>query len=137
MLDNKKVLSENLTRLLATRSESRLDLSRKMGVADGSLGRIKYGTGNPTLEALEGIARFFRLEVWHLFIPNLDPLNPPKLPGSGPEVETWPFRRIDIRSFQTLPEAEKNFVEGRLAEAISAAADSTKKSDRRNGGKAA
>lgn len=92
-----------------------------MGVADGSLGRIKYGTGNPTLDALEGIARFFRLEVWHLFVPGLDPTKPPQLPGTGDEPTSWPFQRIDYASVKHLSEPDKAYVEGRLAEALSAA----------------
>lgn len=119
MLDNRKILADNLTRLLATRDESRLSLSKKMGVADGSLGRIKYGTGNPTLEALESIARFFRLEVWHLFIPDLDPKNPPPLPGGEARSPAWPFRHIDPQSLERLSERDIGYVEGRLVEALS------------------
>ncbi|NLZ10864.1 helix-turn-helix domain-containing protein [Neopusillimonas aromaticivorans] len=126
MLDNRKILADNLTRLLATRDESRLSLSRKIGVADGSLGRIKYGTGNPTLEALENIAKFFRLEVWHLFVPDLDPKNPPPLPGNKSDAQDWPFQRIDIRSVNSLSELDKAYIEGRLAEAISTAGISQK-----------
>lgn len=120
MLDSRKILSKNLTRLLATRDGSRLALSKQMGVADGSLGRIKYGTGSPTLETLEGIARFFRLEVWQLFIPDLDPGAPPTLPNSD-QPTTWPFGRIDPRDVQRLSESDKSYVEGRLAEALSTA----------------
>jgi hypothetical protein len=54
MLDTKKTLAENLKLLLDRRADvSRLDLSRQMQVADGTLGRIKYGTGNPTIEVLD------------------------------------------------------------------------------------
>ncbi|WP_186137361.1 helix-turn-helix domain-containing protein [Burkholderia gladioli] len=58
--------------LLARRDDvSRLELSRQMGVADGTLGRIKYGTGNPTVEVLDQIASFFKIETWRLLLPNL------------------------------------------------------------------
>ncbi|PVX77195.1 hypothetical protein [Paraburkholderia unamae] len=68
----KKVLSDNLTTLLESRPDiSRLNLSKQIKVADGSLGRIKYGTGNPTIETLEDIARFFKVEAWQLLAPNL------------------------------------------------------------------
>jgi transcriptional regulator with XRE-family HTH domain len=72
MLDIKKILAENLTTLLATRSDiSRLELSRQMKVGDGTLGSIKYGKGNPTVEVLDQIASFFKLEAWQLLAPNL------------------------------------------------------------------
>ena len=72
MLDNtKKALSENLSALLQKYPDvSRLDLSRRMHVADGTLGRIKYGTGNPQLENICQIAEFFKLQPWQLLIPD-------------------------------------------------------------------
>lgn len=67
----KQALSDNLTALLKKHSHmSRLDLSKRMQVADGTLGRIKYGTGNPQLENLIQIANFFKLQPWQLLIPN-------------------------------------------------------------------
>jgi transcriptional regulator with XRE-family HTH domain len=72
MLDAKKILADNLSALLESRPDiSRLDLSKQMKVADGTLGRIKYGTGNPGVEVLEQIARFFRIETWQLLAPDL------------------------------------------------------------------
>lgn len=72
MLDTKKILSENMKRLLERRADvSRLDLSRQMKVADGTLGRIKYGTGNPTIEVLDQIAQFFKVDAYNLLMPNL------------------------------------------------------------------
>jgi len=71
---SKDALSANLTALLDTRSDvSRLNLSKMMGVADGTLGRIKYGTGNPTIEVLDQIASFFRVPSWTLLRPTEDP----------------------------------------------------------------
>ena len=65
--NSKPVLARHLTELLASRPEkSRLDHSKVMGVADGTLGRIKYGTGNPTLESLDQIANYFRVRTWEL-----------------------------------------------------------------------
>jgi transcriptional regulator with XRE-family HTH domain len=72
MLDTKKALADNLKVLLDRRADvSRLDLSRQMKVADGTLGRIKYGTGNPTVEVLDQIAHFFKIDTWRLLMPNL------------------------------------------------------------------
>lgn len=68
--DTKKALADNLTDLLHKYpAVSRLDLSRKMKVADGTLGRIKYGTGNPQLENLCHIAEFFKIKPWQLLVP--------------------------------------------------------------------
>lgn len=72
MLDTKRILRDNLTVLLARRSDkSRLNLSREMKVGDGTLGSILYETGNPTLAVLETIACFFGLETWQLLSPDL------------------------------------------------------------------
>ncbi|MCA8075357.1 helix-turn-helix domain-containing protein [Burkholderia cepacia] len=72
MLDTKKILAANLTELLERRPDiSRLNLSKQIHVADGTLGRIKYGTGNPTVEILDQIARFFKVEAWQLLAPDL------------------------------------------------------------------
>ena len=80
MLDIKLILSQNVTKLLDTRRDiSRLDLSKQMGVADGTLGRIKYGTGNPNAETIEQIAYFFRFEPWQLLVKGFDPKKPPLL----------------------------------------------------------
>lgn len=68
--NSKPVLAANLSALLETRSDvSRLELSKRMGVADGTLGRIKYGTGNPTVEVLDQIAGFFNIRTWQLLKP--------------------------------------------------------------------
>jgi transcriptional regulator with XRE-family HTH domain len=83
MLDTKKILADNLTELLSRRPDvSRLNLSKQIHVADGTLGRIKYGTGNPTVEILESIARFFKIEAWQLLVPDLGDrlLSPPSEP---------------------------------------------------------
>jgi transcriptional regulator with XRE-family HTH domain len=67
--DSNAVLSEHLNRLLATTDGARLEISRRMGVADGTLGRIKYGRGNPTLDVVDRIAKYFRVEPWTLIQP--------------------------------------------------------------------
>lgn len=72
MLDTKKILAKNLSGLLDSRPDiSRLSLSKQMQVADGTLGRIKYGNGNPTVEVLDQIARFFKKEAWQLLAPDM------------------------------------------------------------------
>lgn len=39
-----------------------------MDVADGTLGRIKYATGNPQLDNICQIAEFFKLSPWQLLV---------------------------------------------------------------------
>lgn len=67
--DVKRNLADNLTHLLGRFPDvSRLELARRMSVADGTLGRIKYGTGNPQLDNLCQIAEYFKLKPWQLLI---------------------------------------------------------------------
>lgn len=73
MPDVKEILAQSVARLLETRPDiSRLNLSKLMGVADGTLGRIKYGTGNPNVETVEQIARYFKFEAWQLLVAGFD-----------------------------------------------------------------
>lgn len=72
LANSNAVLSERLTTLLDNASEARIKLAKRMRVADGTLGRIKYGQGNATLEVLDRIAAFFRLEPWELIKPASD-----------------------------------------------------------------
>lgn len=43
-----------------------------MGVADGTLGRIKYGKANPTLDVVDQIAHYYRIPAWRLIQPDSD-----------------------------------------------------------------
>lgn len=40
-----------------------------MNVSDGTLGRMKYGTANPTLDVLCNLSNFYRIEPWQLLVP--------------------------------------------------------------------
>ena len=106
---SKQTLATNLTQLLATKSEmSRLALSKHMGVADGTLGRIKYGTGNPTVEVLDQIADFFKMPSWQLLKPR-------------EEASPDPFAKLIAmstpRSRTALDAISRAAEEGRLTEA--------------------
>jgi transcriptional regulator with XRE-family HTH domain len=117
MLDTRKVLQENLKALLATRPEtSRLNLSREMKVADGTLGSILYGTGNPTVEILEAIARFFELETWQLLSPELGRSSgvPHNRARSG-HPEYWPFVSITPSNFNALRDEDRDEIEHQIA----------------------
>lgn len=67
--DSNQALTANLNRLLEGQELSRIELARRMRVADGTLGRIRYGTANPTIDVLERIARYFRVKPWELLRP--------------------------------------------------------------------
>ncbi|HEY0201128.1 MAG TPA: helix-turn-helix transcriptional regulator [Burkholderiaceae bacterium] len=67
--DSNQVLSDHLNRLLSGSEVARIELAKRMGVADGTLGRIKYGKGNPTIDVVDKIARFYRVQPWELLRP--------------------------------------------------------------------
>lgn len=67
--DSNRALTAHLSRLLEGQGLSRMALSKRIGVADGTLGRIKYGTGNPTIDVIDKIARYFRVKPWELLQP--------------------------------------------------------------------
>lgn len=76
------ILSERLSELLEARSDlSRMDHAELMGVSDGTLGRIKYGIGNPTLDVVDAIARYFRVPTWRLL--------QPRSAETADEAEAW------------------------------------------------
>lgn len=112
MLDTKKILSRNVSQLLDTRADtSRLKLSKQMGVADGTLGRIKYGTGNPNIETLEAIARFFRVQPWHLLIEDFDIKSLPKLASKTEITNDLSQEEKDlIATVRALREPERTYL---------------------------
>ncbi|SSW67258.1 hypothetical protein AVE30378_02530 [Achromobacter veterisilvae] len=121
MPDVKEILAQSVTKLLETRQDiSRLNLSKLMGVADGTLGRIKYGSGNPNVETVQQIARFFKFEAWQLLVSGFDPLKPPALDtsSSSSSVGTAQPPVTDLRSdeqellsiFRILNEPERTYL---------------------------
>ncbi|MBU9576278.1 hypothetical protein [Burkholderia multivorans] len=116
MLDTKQILQENLKALLDTRPEtSRLNLSREMKVGDGTLGSIQYGTGNPTLQVLETIARFFELETWQLLSPGLGQFSATadrRIDNSN--RGHWPFSRVNLSDLNALPREDKDEIEHQM-----------------------
>ncbi|MBU9205444.1 hypothetical protein KTD31_29215 [Burkholderia multivorans] len=117
MLDTKQVLQRNLKALLATRPEtSRLNLSREMSVADGTLGSIQYGKGNPTLQVLETIAQFFELETWQLLSPDLgqSSVNAQAKVSNG-SLGRWPFAGIKPIDINALPPEDREEIEHQIA----------------------
>ena len=115
MLDIKLIISNSVSKLLEGRKDiSRLNLSRQMNVADGTLGRIKYGTGNPNIETVETIAKFFKFEAWQLLVENFDPSNPPKLAGTSQDSFSEGHLSDDearlVTLFRQLQEPEKTYL---------------------------
>lgn len=112
MLDVKEILAASVSELLETRRDmSRLNLSKLMNVADGTLGRIKYGTGNPNVETLEQIARFFKFEPWQLLVPNFKVQSPPVLQerdAAGPVLAGEEAELLAI--FRQLHEPERTYL---------------------------
>lgn len=106
---SKATLAENLTALLATKPDvSRLALSKQMGVADGTLGRIKYGTGNPTVEVLDQIADYFRIPAWQLLKPRDE---------GGPDPISELMNMATPRSRAALEAISQAAEQGRLTDA--------------------
>lgn len=73
LADSNKVVQQKVAALLTTaipRVGSRMALAEKIGVGDGTLGRIVYGTGNPSVSTLDQIAHYFRVSTWQLLKPD-------------------------------------------------------------------
>lgn len=112
MLDVKEILAASVSQLLETRRDvSRLNLSKQMDVADGTLGRIKYGSGNPNVETLAQIARFFKFEPWQLLVPGFTVNDPPALraeDGSNGALAGEEAELVAI--FRRLKEPERTYL---------------------------
>lgn len=79
-----EVLSKNVQALLDQRSWSikRAAAEAKknnLAVSNGTLGRIVKGATSTKVSYLGDLAKLFEVQVWHLFIPDLDPKNEPVL----------------------------------------------------------
>jgi len=112
MPDVKEILAQSVAKLLETRQDiSRLNLSKLMGVADGTLGRIKYGTGNPNVETLQQIAKFFRFDTWQLLVPGFNPLSPPKLANTATTAVDLAPEEVELLTlFRSLNEPERTYL---------------------------
>lgn len=73
MLPVAKILSANAKRLLPSGEPGgREKLAERIGIGDKTLGFIRGGNGNPTLESIDAVARFLRVPVWQLLKPEDD-----------------------------------------------------------------
>jgi hypothetical protein len=66
-----RILADNVNELLARqpRKLSRPETAALMQIGDKTLGFIKAGTGNPTLESISLVARYLRRQPWELLKP--------------------------------------------------------------------
>ena len=114
MLDVKEILAASVSQLLETRRDvSRLNLSKQMDVADGTLGRIKYGSGNPNVETLAQIARFFKFEPWQLLVSGFSVSEPPTLragDGSSDSGQLAGEEAELVSIFRRLKEPERTYL---------------------------
>lgn len=59
----KRALAERISRLVKGHRLPRQQIAKLCGVADGSIGNMMYGKGNPTLDNITKIAHFFKVPV--------------------------------------------------------------------------
>lgn len=67
----REILAANLRHLMTQHPDlnDRTKLARRSGVSPRTIGyMLQSGTGNPTLESMEAVAKAFGKPVWHLFI---------------------------------------------------------------------
>lgn len=87
MLPAVRILATNVERLIARMTDrpARPELAARMGIGDKTLGFMKAGSGNPTLENIAKVAQFFRVQPWELLKPEeVDGASPaPSQPMSG------------------------------------------------------
>lgn len=84
VMDATDVLSKNVQALLDQRGWSikRAAIEAKkhnLAVSNGTLGRIVKGQTATKVSYLDDLAKLFEVQVWHLFVPALDPKNEPVL----------------------------------------------------------
>lgn len=71
MLLSSRMISDNLKLLMARSPDlSQPELASRMGIGSKTLWNIKEGEGNTTLDKVDKIARYYRIEPWQLLIPN-------------------------------------------------------------------
>ncbi|MGG6461429.1 hypothetical protein [Solilutibacter silvestris] len=71
MLPAAKILASHVDALLRTIPDRppRPEIAAKIGIGDKTLGILKAGNGNPTLESISAVASYFRRQPWQLLLP--------------------------------------------------------------------
>lgn len=84
-----EIVAENLEALIAIAPSGKQatgTFAKYVGVGNGTIDRLRKQDAKARISTLERISARFGLEVWHMLVPGLDPLNPPRL-LSRAEVE--------------------------------------------------
>lgn len=93
-------------------------VQNKTRVGRGTIQRIRDGEAASRLSSLVTIAHAFKIEVWQLLTPALDPEHPPALQSAG---EHWPFQSIDPALLRDLSPEQIKAIDAGLAVALSTA----------------
>ncbi len=64
-------------------------LAAMAGLTPSTIGRIVSLEHAPVIDTLESVARSFRLEVWQMLVPQLDPSAPPIVAHTAAERELY------------------------------------------------
>ena len=68
----KTALAKHITRLVKAHPLARTEIAKQAQVADGAIGNMMYGKGNPTLDSIVKIAHFFKISTPDLLRDNAD-----------------------------------------------------------------
>ena len=96
--DPRKVLSDNLRRLIGDRSQS--EWAAAHGIDKKPIQRALAGQHAATIDTIEAIAKAAGILPWQLLVPDLDPSNPPVVAIT--QAERQLYRRLRS-AFQELP----------------------------------
>ncbi len=64
-------------------------LAQMAGLTPSTIGRIVSLEHAPVIDTMEAIARSFRLQVWQMLVPKLDPSAPPVQPYTAAELALY------------------------------------------------
>lgn len=115
--DAKTVLWENVSSLM-THEFGRENMTRfanKCGFAVSTVQRIKEMKTSVGIDVVEQIADAFKIDVWQVMVPNL---NPALLPTLDSDRGGWPMTMFDKSRFTNLPLENRLFIQGYLLRTI-------------------
>lgn len=109
-----KILSDNMKRLIGPRgvySSNAAASAASNGVTRSTYDRARngYKIGAPAIaiDKLDGIAKAFGMEVWQLFVPDIDVNNPPRLVDDAEIGPGWPLKKSTPNRIRTLSAAQQ------------------------------
>lgn len=115
--DVKTVLWENIERLMRHHygKKNITKLAKDSDVGNGTIQRIEEQNTSIGLDKLGKIADTFKVDIWHLLVPDLDPAN---LPTTGDSGDGWQLPMVSKDRFESLPLENRVFVQGYLQRVI-------------------